>query len=106
MANGSIGKDLRGQLASEYLLGLSHEALDFGSIGRGTNSSAKLHRQALIDSHRLASILSAQTIQLSARRIGYRKSAVEQWLVARTIKRVGGLVEQTTTPASSRGAAS
>ena len=43
-------------------------------------------------------------VQLSARRIGYRKSAVEQWLVARTIKRVGGLVEQTTTPAAGRGA--
>jgi hypothetical protein len=37
-------------------------------------------------------------IQLSARRIGYRKSTVEQWLEARTIERVGGLVEQTTTP--------
>ena len=45
-------------------------------------------------------------VQLSARRIGYRKSVVEQWLVARTIERVGGLVEQTTTPASDRRAAS
>ena len=43
-------------------------------------------------------------VQLSARRIGYRKSVVEQWLVARTIERVGGLVEQTTTPAAGRGA--
>jgi predicted DNA-binding transcriptional regulator AlpA len=34
-------------------------------------------------------------VQLSARRIGYRKSAVEQWLEARTIERVGGLVEHT-----------
>ena len=31
-------------------------------------------------------------VQLSARRIGYRKSAVEKWLEARTIGRVGGLV--------------
>jgi predicted DNA-binding transcriptional regulator AlpA len=31
-------------------------------------------------------------VQLSERRIGYRKSAVEQWLVTRTINRVGGLV--------------
>jgi predicted DNA-binding transcriptional regulator AlpA len=31
-------------------------------------------------------------IQLSERRIGYRKSAVEQWLEARTINRVGALV--------------
>jgi predicted DNA-binding transcriptional regulator AlpA len=30
-------------------------------------------------------------IQLSNRRIGYRKSAVEQWLTTRTIKRVGEL---------------
>lgn len=45
-------------------------------------------------------------IQLSARRIGYRKSAVEQWLEARTIQRVGGLVEQTTSPPAGRGAAS
>ena len=30
-------------------------------------------------------------IQLSERRIGYRKSAVERWLVARTISRVGAL---------------
>ena len=28
-------------------------------------------------------------VQLSERRIGYRKSAVEHWLEARTIKRVG-----------------
>jgi predicted DNA-binding transcriptional regulator AlpA len=30
-------------------------------------------------------------IQLSERRIGYRKSAVERWLEARTINRVGAL---------------
>jgi predicted DNA-binding transcriptional regulator AlpA len=34
-------------------------------------------------------------VQLSARRIGYRKSAVEQWLEARTIKRDGALAEHT-----------
>ena len=31
-------------------------------------------------------------IQLSERRIGYRKSAVERWLEARTINRVGALI--------------
>lgn len=30
-------------------------------------------------------------VQLSERRIGYRKSAVERWLEARTIARVGSL---------------
>ncbi len=30
-------------------------------------------------------------IQLSRRRIGYRKSAVERWLEARTVSRVGSL---------------
>jgi predicted DNA-binding transcriptional regulator AlpA len=46
-------------------------------------------------------------VQLSARRIGYRKSRVEQWLEARTIERVGGLIEQTpSTTASNRGATS
>jgi predicted DNA-binding transcriptional regulator AlpA len=30
-------------------------------------------------------------IQLSERRIGYRKSEVETWLSARTIDRIGGL---------------
>ena len=30
-------------------------------------------------------------VQLSERRIGYRKSAVDQWLEARTITRVGAL---------------
>src|SRR5436309_9083908 len=30
-------------------------------------------------------------VQLSERRIGYRKSAVERWLVTRTINRVGAL---------------
>jgi predicted DNA-binding transcriptional regulator AlpA len=34
-------------------------------------------------------------IQLSERRIGYRKSAVEQWLQARTIDRVGALTSRT-----------
>ena len=46
-------------------------------------------------------------VQLSARRIGYRKSAVEQWLEARTIERVGRLVEQTPSgTAPKRGVAS
>lgn len=31
-------------------------------------------------------------VQLSERRIGYRKSAVERWLEARTISRVGALI--------------
>ena len=30
-------------------------------------------------------------VQLSKRRVGYRKSAVERWLAARTINRVGAL---------------
>jgi predicted DNA-binding transcriptional regulator AlpA len=30
-------------------------------------------------------------VQLSARRIGYRKSAIEAWLSVRTINRVGAL---------------
>jgi predicted DNA-binding transcriptional regulator AlpA len=30
-------------------------------------------------------------VQLSERRIGYRKSAVERWLADRTIKQVGSL---------------
>jgi len=30
-----------------------------------------------------------QFVQLSERRIGYRKSAVERWLEARTVNRVG-----------------
>jgi predicted DNA-binding transcriptional regulator AlpA len=30
-------------------------------------------------------------VQLSERRIGYRKSAIERWLAARTISRVGAL---------------
>lgn len=41
-------------------------------------------------------------VQLSTRRIGYRKSAVEQWLEARTIERVGGLVEQTASASNRR----
>lgn len=32
-------------------------------------------------------------IQLSERRIGYRKSSVERWLAARTINRVGALTK-------------
>jgi predicted DNA-binding transcriptional regulator AlpA len=41
-------------------------------------------------------------VQLSERRIGYRKSAIERWLVARTINRVGTLasVEQAPKPAA------
>jgi predicted DNA-binding transcriptional regulator AlpA len=41
-------------------------------------------------------------VQLSARRIGYRKSAVERWLETRTISRVGALVssEQPLQPAT------
>ena len=31
-------------------------------------------------------------VQLSERRIGYRKSSVERWLEARTINRVGALI--------------
>ena len=34
-------------------------------------------------------------IQLSERRIGYRKSSVERWLEARTINRVGALTKHT-----------
>jgi predicted DNA-binding transcriptional regulator AlpA len=34
-------------------------------------------------------------VQLSERRIGYRKSAVENWLLARTINRVGALASAT-----------
>jgi predicted DNA-binding transcriptional regulator AlpA len=34
-------------------------------------------------------------IQLSERRIGYRKSAVERWLESRTITRVGALGSRT-----------
>lgn len=30
-------------------------------------------------------------IRLSERRIGYRKSAVERWLEARTVDRIGGV---------------
>jgi predicted DNA-binding transcriptional regulator AlpA len=39
-------------------------------------------------------------IQLSERRIGYRKSAIERWLAERTISRVGALAsaEQTSKP--------
>jgi predicted DNA-binding transcriptional regulator AlpA len=36
-------------------------------------------------------------IQLSERRIGYRKSAVEHWLLTRTINRVGALASATQT---------
>jgi predicted DNA-binding transcriptional regulator AlpA len=34
-------------------------------------------------------------VQLSERRIGYRKSAVENWLLKRTINRVGALAHAT-----------
>jgi predicted DNA-binding transcriptional regulator AlpA len=37
-------------------------------------------------------------VQLSERRIGYRKSAVEQWLKARTINRVGAFVSAKQAP--------
>jgi predicted DNA-binding transcriptional regulator AlpA len=47
-------------------------------------------------------------VQLSERRIGYRKSAVERWLETRTINRVGGFfsVKQPspTSPRESKGA--
>lgn len=33
-------------------------------------------------------------VQLSERRIGYRRSAVERWLQMRTINRVGDLAQQ------------
>jgi predicted DNA-binding transcriptional regulator AlpA len=37
-------------------------------------------------------------VQLSERRIGYRKSAIETWLSARTINRVGGFARVPGTP--------
>src|SRR5258706_15992009 len=39
-------------------------------------------------------------VQLSERRIGYRKSAVERWLASRTINRVGTLGSAQQTPAA------
>jgi predicted DNA-binding transcriptional regulator AlpA len=41
-------------------------------------------------------------VQLSERRIGYRKSAIERWLAERTINRVGALAsaEQAPKPAA------
>ena len=39
-----------------------------------------------------------QFVQLSERRIGYRKSAVERWLEARTINRVGELMSTEQAP--------
>jgi predicted DNA-binding transcriptional regulator AlpA len=42
-------------------------------------------------------------VQLSARRIGYRKSTIEAWLSARTINRVGELAASPCTPNSSSG---
>ncbi len=40
-------------------------------------------------------------VQLSERRIGYRKSAVERWLDARTVSRAGALPpEKQTSPAA------
>ena len=42
-------------------------------------------------------------VQLSERRIGYRKSAVERWLESRTINRVGALTSANqATPPSAR----
>jgi len=43
-----------------------------------------------------------QFVQLSERRIGYRKSAVERWLEARTINRVGELMFTEQAPQTSR----
>jgi predicted DNA-binding transcriptional regulator AlpA len=40
-------------------------------------------------------------VQLSARRIGYRKSAVERWLEKRTINRVGALASDKRAPPTS-----
>ena len=40
-------------------------------------------------------------VQLSERRIGYRKSAVERWLEARTINRVGALISTKHSPPAS-----
>lgn len=37
-------------------------------------------------------------VQLSARRIGYRKSTIERWLAARTINRVGALASANQAP--------
>jgi predicted DNA-binding transcriptional regulator AlpA len=39
-------------------------------------------------------------VQLSERRIGYRKSAIERWLAARTINRVGALTQSTGRPST------
>jgi predicted DNA-binding transcriptional regulator AlpA len=41
-------------------------------------------------------------VQLSRRRIGYKKSSVERWLEARTITRVGGLASEQVPPTSAR----
>jgi predicted DNA-binding transcriptional regulator AlpA len=41
-------------------------------------------------------------VQLSARRIGYRKSAVEAWLSARTVNRVGELNDHAGRPSTQR----
>ena len=43
-----------------------------------------------------------QFVQLSERRIGYRKSAVERWLEARTINRVGELMSTEQAPLTLR----
>lgn len=40
-------------------------------------------------------------VQLSERRIGYRKSAVERWLDTRTINRVGTLISAKQEPPTS-----
>ena len=41
-------------------------------------------------------------VQLSQRRIGYRKSAVERWLETRTINRVGALISAKHAPPASK----
>ena len=40
-------------------------------------------------------------VQLSSRRIGYRKSEIENWLKARTVNRVGALLERMCVPTKS-----
>jgi hypothetical protein len=41
-------------------------------------------------------------VQLSERRIGYRKSAVERWLLTRTINRVGALASAEHVPPAAK----
>ena len=42
-------------------------------------------------------------VQLSERRIGYRRSAIEKWLDARTISRVGALASNSVRTATTAG---